>query len=151
MRRGSASGPGRRCCRWAGWPAGWLRTPTRTTSSRTRWPGRGRSAGSSGPTAARRPPGCSRSRPTRRGRLRLVDDTAEVPEAAAHDRGADLDLERAIARLTDRQQLAVHLHYFLGLSVIETAAVLHCSDGTVKSTLFDARTRLRAELGDDDD
>jgi RNA polymerase sigma-70 factor (ECF subfamily) len=91
------------------------------------------------------------ARRSRLRRLRLVDETADLPEAAAHDSGADVDLERALATLADRQQLAVHLHYFLGLSVDETAAVMACSPGTVKSTLFDARTRLRALLGDDDD
>ena len=84
-------------------------------------------------------------------RLRLVDDSAELPDPPSADRLADLDLERAITTLGERQQLAVHLHYFLGLSVDETAAVMDCAVGTVKSTLFDARGRLRAVLGDDDD
>lgn len=84
-------------------------------------------------------------------RLRLVDDAAEVPESATVDAGTDPDLERAVAGLAERQQLAVHLHYFVGLSVDETAAVMSCSPGTVKSTLYDARTRLRRLLGDDDD
>lgn len=91
------------------------------------------------------------ARRTRLRRLRLVDETADVPDAAAPDSGIDVDLERAIATLADRQQLAVHLHYFVGLSVVETAAVMACSPGTVKSTLFDARARLHALLGDDDD
>jgi RNA polymerase sigma-70 factor (ECF subfamily) len=95
------------------------------------------------------------ARASRRGRvrrLRVVDDTAELPDApAVAGQGTDLDLERAIAQLADRQQLAVHLHYFVGLTVDETAAVMGCSAGTVKSTLFDARTRLRALLGDTDD
>jgi DNA-directed RNA polymerase specialized sigma24 family protein len=56
-----------------------------------------------------------------------------------------------VANLAERQQLAIHLHYFVGLSVDETAAVMACSAGTVKSTLFDARSRLRALLGDTDD
>ena len=84
-------------------------------------------------------------------RLRVVDDAAALPDAGHPDRVADLDLERAIRTLGERQQLAVHLHYFLGLTVDETAAVMGCAGGTVKSTLFDARTRLRAVLGDDDD
>ena len=91
------------------------------------------------------------SRRTRIRRLRVVDDTAEVPDAPDPTIAPDLDLERAITALAERQQLAVHLHYFVGLSVDETAAVMACSAGTVKSTLFDARSRLRALLGDTDD
>src|SRR5581483_7399559 len=80
------------------------------------------------------------ARRTRVRRLRVVDDSAEVPDAPARDEaGVDVDLERAILRLAERQQLAVHLHYFVGLGVDETAAVMGCSPGTVKSTLFDAR------------
>jgi RNA polymerase sigma-70 factor, ECF subfamily len=91
------------------------------------------------------------SRRARVRRLRVVDDHAELPDAAAPETNLDLDLERAIERLAERQQLAVHLHYFVGLGVEETAAVMGCSPGTVKSTLYDARARLRALLGDDDD
>lgn len=88
----------------------------------------------------------------RRGRgLHLIDETAEVPDAATTDQRADVDLERAIARLAHRQREAVNLHYFVGLSVEETAAVMGCSAGTVKSALFDARTRLRTLLGDNDE
>lgn len=82
--------------------------------------------------------------------LRVVDADAPLPDTAAPpDAGVDVDLERAIERLAERQQLAVHLFYFLGLPVDEAAQVMGCSVGTVKSTLFDARTRLRALLGDE--
>lgn len=94
------------------------------------------------------------ARASRRSRLRwlrVVDDHAELPDEPAPDMGVDVDLERAIQQLAERQQLAVHLHYFVGMTVDETAAVMGCSPGTVKSTLFDARTRLRALLGDTDD
>jgi RNA polymerase sigma-70 factor (ECF subfamily) len=91
------------------------------------------------------------SRRSRIRRLRVVDDRADVPDVSAPDAARDPDLERAIRHLAERQQLAVHLHYFVGLSVDETAAVMSCSPGTVKSTLYDARTRLRALLGDDND
>ncbi|MDT4936138.1 MAG: hypothetical protein QOK11_4030 [Pseudonocardiales bacterium] len=86
-------------------------------------------------------------------RIRVVDDRAELPDAAAPlaDLAADLDLDRAVDELPERQRLAVQLHYFVGLTVEETAAVMDCAAGTVKSTLFDARTRLRTLLGDDDD
>jgi RNA polymerase sigma factor (sigma-70 family) len=94
------------------------------------------------------------ARASRRSRarwLKLVDDTAEIPETAATQSNPDVDLDRAITQLAERQQLAVHLHYFVGLSVNETAAVMACSIGTVKSTLFDARSRLRTLLGGSDD
>jgi RNA polymerase sigma factor (sigma-70 family) len=91
------------------------------------------------------------ARRTRNRWLRVVDDTADVPERAAEVRDPDVDLDRAIATLSERQQLAVQLHYFVGLPIDEVAAVMACSPGTVKSTLFDARARLRALLGDDDD
>lgn len=91
------------------------------------------------------------SRRTRNRWLRVVDDSAQLPETTSADTHPDVDLERAIAGLAERQQLAVHLHYFLGLTVDETAAVMGCASGTVKSTLFDARTRLRRLLGETDD
>ena len=93
------------------------------------------------------------ARRTRVRRLRVVDDTNEPPDVAAPapDVDADLDLDRAIGALPERQRLAVELHYFLCLTVAETASVMDCSAGTVKSTLFDARTNLRTALGDSDD
>lgn len=66
-----------------------------------------------------------------------------APNSSADDR---IDVENAIAGLPRRQRLAVDCYYFAGLSVDETAAVMGCSVGTVKSTLFDARQRLRPTL-----
>lgn len=93
------------------------------------------------------------ARRTRNRHLRVVDDTSEPPDVpvptADVDADLDLDLDRAIGTLSDRQRLAVELHYFLGLTVAETAAVMECSNGTVKSTLHDARISLRNTLGDE--
>lgn len=83
--------------------------------------------------------------------LRLVDDSAPLPEMPVTDSVLDVDLDRAIAALAERQQLAVQLHYFVGLSIEECAAVLQCSPGTVKSNLFDARQRMRESLEVRDD
>jgi len=63
------------------------------------------------------------------GRVRPIDD--------------ELDLAHAVSLLSGRQKLAVDCYYFVGLGVAETAAVMGCSEGTVKSTLSDARLRLR--------
>lgn len=83
-----------------------------------------------------------------RRRLRPTRDLVDVPDDAGHA-DVDLDLRAALARLTRRQRTTVALHYYLGVPVTEAAEVLGCSVGTVKSTLFDARTRLRNELGED--
>ena len=80
------------------------------------------------------------------GRLRLPVRLEPIGRTATPD--DRLDIEQALTRLSARQRLAVDCFYFAGLSLSETAAVMHCSDGTVKSTLFDARERLRRELGD---
>ena len=81
-----------------------------------------------------------------RGRTR---PSLELVDAPVEDSRRDLDLERAVARLPARQREAVDLHYFAGLTVVETAAAMGCAEGTVKSTLSDARSRLRTLLGED--
>ena len=68
---------------------------------------------------------------------------------ADRDHDADVDLRAALQKLTDRQRAAVALHYYLGVPVADVAEVLGCAPGTVKSTLSDARGRLRALLGED--
>lgn len=88
----------------------------------------------------------------RRHRGRRCRSTAALADGAAVEGGVDsgerIDLDRAVARLSGRQELAVSLHYFVGLTVAETAGVMGCAAGTVKSTLSDARSRLREMLMD---
>jgi RNA polymerase sigma-70 factor (ECF subfamily) len=67
-----------------------------------------------------------------------------VDSASASD--ARIDLERSLGRLPPRQRSAIDCYYFVGLSISQTAAVMGCAEGTVKSTLADARARLRTEL-----
>lgn len=69
-------------------------------------------------------------------------------DIAGRVRSADdrVDVEYAVAQLPPRQRLAVDCFYFVGLSVADTAAVMRCSEGTVKSTLSDARNRLKPLL-----
>jgi RNA polymerase sigma-70 factor (ECF subfamily) len=63
----------------------------------------------------------------------------------AEDGGA-VDLERAVATLPPRMRMTIDCVYFVGLTVAETADVMGVSTGTVKSTLSDARERLRSAL-----
>lgn len=81
-----------------------------------------------------------------RRRLRLTAELVDQPVSASY---VDVDLRAALLKLTQRQRTAVALHYYLGVPVADVAAVLGCSAGTVKSTLSDARAKLRALLGED--
>lgn len=81
------------------------------------------------------------ARRRRRPLMLFADGAARV--RSTEDR---VDVEYAVASLSPRQRLAVDCFYFVGLSVAETAAVMRCSEGTVKSTLSDARQRLRPLL-----
>ncbi len=85
-----------------------------------------------------------RARRHLRGRARGQDRLLHVPVVAAVD--PDVDLEAAILRLSRRQRLAIELHYFTDLKVADMALVMDCSEGTVKSTLSDARARLHSQL-----
>jgi len=57
------------------------------------------------------------------------------------------DLGRAVTRLAPRQRAAVVLHYYVDLPVAEVAVLMGCSEGTVKSTLHNARAALERTLG----
>lgn len=81
----------------------------------------------------------------RRSRRSLAALPDPQPGGSA-DEDNRLDVERALARLSPRQRQAVDCLYFVGLTVAETAAVMGCAEGTVKSTLSDARARLRTLL-----
>jgi RNA polymerase sigma factor (sigma-70 family) len=75
----------------------------------------------------------------------------ELPDrAAVSDPFAAVDLEDALAAairsLPVRQRAVVVLRYFEDLSVAETAAVLRCSEGTVKSQASKALHSLRSRL-----
>ena len=81
-----------------------------------------------------------------KARRRASSARRRVPVEPAPAAETDPDLDRAVAALPPRQRLAVDCFYYAGLTVAETAAVMGCSEGTVKSTLFDARARLRPLL-----
>ena len=83
----------------------------------------------------------SRRAHRRRHLLPLPTATPQLRPVDAH-----VDVEGAVAKLSPRQRLAVNCHYFADLTIMETAAVMHCSQGTVKSTLFDARQQMRRLL-----
>jgi RNA polymerase sigma-70 factor (ECF subfamily) len=76
-------------------------------------------------------------------RRRRRHDRLVPPKNPEPQRDEVLDLEQSLRRLPARQRLAIDCYYFAGLSVGETAEVMWCSEGTVKSTLSSARAALK--------
>jgi RNA polymerase sigma-70 factor (sigma-E family) len=90
---------------------------------------------------------------TRRPRWRRERSYAEPPEHAAPDwadvSGADADVVRAaLGALPPRMRAAIVLRHWLDLSVEETADLLGCTAGTVKSSTAKGLARLREHLTD---
>ena len=70
------------------------------------------------------------------------EDTAEAAASA-------LDVREAVRTLSPEHRAVLVQIYFRGLSVGETAEVLGCSVGTVKSQTSKALARLRAGLDEE--
>ncbi len=89
----------------------------------------------------------ARARTARRGEL--AEETA-LAEEVARDMLSGLEaraeLLEALARLTPRQRAVLVLRYFNDLTEAQTAEVLGCSPGTVKSNASRGLARLREVL-----
>jgi RNA polymerase sigma factor (sigma-70 family) len=87
-----------------------------------------------------------------RGGRRQRGRRAAVAPAAAVDAdpiGNMLErdvLEPLLARLPERQRVAVVLRYLADLPLVDVAAAMGCKVGTAKSTLHTALARLRVEV-----
>ena len=84
-------------------------------------------------------------------RVRLVenrprDDAAPSPEGAVLARADRERLLTELSALKERDRMVITYRYLLDLSEEETARVLGCSRGTVKSRLHRALQRLQARL-----
>ena len=91
---------------------------------------------------------------TRRPWWRRERSVPELPEPAAAltgtypaDAGGDA-VRSALAALPPRMRAVIVLRHWLDLSVEESADLLGCSQGTVKSQAAKAMVRLRELLGD---
>lgn len=73
---------------------------------------------------------------------------APSPEAGVLASERDEELFAALARLGDEERTAIYARYFVGLTDEETAAALGVRRGTVKTRVWRALNRLRAELGE---
>jgi RNA polymerase sigma factor (sigma-70 family) len=81
---------------------------------------------------------------TRRRRLPSLDGTE--PSYVPVDPEARLDCSAAVARLPERERLAIALVYGLGYGQEEAAQVLGVARGTVAASLWKARKKLAREL-----
>jgi RNA polymerase sigma factor (sigma-70 family) len=80
-------------------------------------------------------------------RRRAARDVEEL-QAPARSQGREAAVKQAFDRLPSRLRATAVLALQAGLSEAETADVLGCSIGTVKSNLHDARARLAQMLAE---
>ncbi|MET7425075.1 SigE family RNA polymerase sigma factor [Dactylosporangium sp. NPDC005555] len=90
---------------------------------------------------------------TRRVWRRREHSHAELPDLGTTDDSAEATTRRvvfaaALRQLAPRQRAALVCRFYQGLDVAETADVLGCSQGTVKSQTARALARLRTLLDD---
>jgi RNA polymerase sigma factor (sigma-70 family) len=93
----------------------------------------------------------------RRPFFRREHITAEIPDVVSDEvprSHAESEVFRALSDLPPRMRAAVILRHLHDVSVAETAQILGCSEGTVKSQTARGLTQLRSKLSDllrDDD
>ena len=88
-------------------------------------------------------------RQRRRATVFLLTD--QIADRSSTDPRGDVDLERlqrALLSLSPSHQAVLSLYHLEGLSVKETASVIGCREGTVRSRLARARDALRQKLND---
>lgn len=78
----------------------------------------------------------------RRPHVEVRDDRP----APAPDTETDRALRTAVMGLPHHERVAVHLHYWMGYTSMEIAALLGCAEVTVRSRLLRARRRMHRAL-----
>lgn len=89
-----------------------------------------------------------RRRDKERGAARLLHPRPEQPVTPASDRGEAVTLLAALGELAPRMRAVVVLRFWEDLSVHQTAELLGCTEGTVKSATSKGLAHLRERLGD---
>lgn len=94
----------------------------------------------------------NRCRNIRRTRwFRLVRMPSPLPSTGSTDQEIEhVDIERALARLPQRDRQALFLHFYLDLPIEEVALALGVSASAAKARIYRACHRLRPELSEED-
>jgi RNA polymerase sigma factor (sigma-70 family) len=74
---------------------------------------------------------------------RAAVDVIEPPDLSGRD-----EMRKAMMALPMRQRTAIVLRYFEDLSEAQTAELMHCRPGAVKSLVSRGTSTLRSLLGD---
>lgn len=82
-------------------------------------------------------------------RVHLTDELPVLPTARDDDSDAAIDLQAAIAALPPGQRAALVLRFYCDLNVEQSAQILGCSQGNVKSQTARALAALRRAYGPD--
>lgn len=85
---------------------------------------------------------CRMSRRTRWWSVLKLGDV----NTQADDRESYTDLHRAVLKLSADERLALVLHFYLDLPLLEVARTLRISPSAAKSRIYRAAKRLRADL-----
>ena len=73
----------------------------------------------------------------------------EAKELYTFDTDVDFDVFRAVATLSPKERLAVHLFYYEDMKIDDIAKATNTKSSTVKSRLHRARLQLKSILGDE--
>jgi RNA polymerase sigma-70 factor (ECF subfamily) len=79
--------------------------------------------------------------------LASLEEAADAPEPRAAEQAGAVELRAVIGKLPLEMREVVVLHYFEGYNCEEIGEILGAPAGTIKYRLFEARARLRRELG----
>lgn len=85
-------------------------------------------------------------RMTRRRRWWSVVKLADVPHSDRDFHASDSDLHRALLKLSLDERLPLVLHFYLDLSLAETARTLGVSESATRSRIYRAAKKLRGGL-----
>jgi RNA polymerase sigma-70 factor (sigma-E family) len=83
----------------------------------------------------------------RRVERAYLERVGDIPAVEANpNQELDETMHEALLRLPERQRAAIVLRFYEDLSDVQTAEVLRCSPGTVRSRVSRGMTTLRSEL-----